>query len=566
MAAAQDPRGDSRLPTFLRDLSRALFGLQFRTTVLLSGLVLAATSLTSGMHLKVASRVTIQEASRHARELAKAIAAACSHDVENDDRPALVDIARRMVPEGELNYVFFTDRTGYLLAGFQKGEGNVSGLMLDDQRMSVEPINRPNLRTDGKTGPGIDLVYPVTAIVGEIDPTEKSSQAQQVTIGYVRLGLSLNEAGQTLAHNVQRVAGVAVGITLLMVPLGFELVRRIIRPINQLSDAAARLAGGDLSIRVSEERRDEIGDLSRSFNAMSGELSRSHDQLVKLNAELEDRVRDRTRQLEELNHQLREEISEKEAFVRTVSHDLAAPLRNVNGMADVLRRKQGESLSADASHCLDRIQHNIRQELELIDELLELSQIQSGDGPAVPTDMADLVDGVVKQLEFELSKKNIHVIVDGKLPKIICDRRRLRQLLQNLIDNAIKYTDGQRLLPGQAPDIRINCQYRSRDYLIRVADHGIGIDPTETDRIFHVFRRSANQFVSHVAGKGVGLSACKSIVQKFGGRIWVESNPGGGSIFCFTLAKSVVGPLADDLRPAGEECLREPVLAKEGGA
>ena len=554
------------MPNFLRDLSRALFGLQFRTTILLSGLVLAATSLTSGMHLKVASRVTIQEASRHARELAKAIAAACSHHVENDDRPALVDIARRMVPEGELNYVFFTDRTGFLLAGFQKGQGNISGLMLDDQRMSVQPMNRPTLRTDGKTGPGIDLVYPVTAILGEVEPSSKPDPNQQVTIGYVRLGLSLNEAGQTLAQNVQRVAGVAVGITLLMVPLGFELVRRIIRPINHLSDAAAKLAGGDLTIRVPEERRDEIGDLSRSFNAMSGELARSHDQLVRLNSELEHRVRERTRQLEDLNSQLREEISEKEAFVRTVSHDLAAPLRNVNGMADVLRRKQGESLTSDAAHCLDRIQHNIRQELELIDELLELSQIQSDDGPSLATDVADLVDGVVKQLEFELSKKNIRIIVGDGLPRICCDRRRLRQLLQNLIDNAIKYTDSQRLLPGQAPDIRITCNERSRDYLIRVADHGIGIDPAESDRIFHVFRRSANQFVSHVAGKGVGLSACKSIVQKFGGRIWVESNPGGGSVFCFTLAKAVVGPRVDDLESARVGSTREPALAKEGGA
>lgn len=524
---------------FFHELRRALFGLQLRTTVLLSGLVLAAVSLTSGMHLKISSHLAAGEASRHARELAKALSTGCAMDVESGNSEALIDISRRMVSEGELSYLLFLDVTGNLLAGQQKGEGNVASLMLSDgERFSVEPIDRPALRTHAKAGPGIDIVFPVTS--NKSTMSDFAPASLKPTIGYVRLGLSLNEAGETIAQNVRRVAGVSIGITLLMVPLGFELVRRVIAPVNRLSDAASKLAGGDLSIRVPEDRSDEIGDLSRSFNAMSTELAKSHNELVKLNAELENRVAQRTQELQAANQQLRAEINEKEDFIRAVSHDLSAPLRNAAGMADIVRRKQGDTLTPDAARCLDRIQHNIRTELDLIDELLDLSQIQTCESTPILVDLNARVEAIGRQLEFDLNKKNMRLVVPTPLPTIRCDRRRIAQLLQNLIDNAIKYTDPARLRAAEAPDIEITAEERADDHLIRIADRGIGVSQEESERIFHVFRRSSNQYVSGVKGKGVGLSSCKSIVQKLGGRIWVEPNPRGGSIFCFTVKKSLV--------------------------
>lgn len=532
------------MQTFFQELRRALFGLQLRTTVLLSGLVLAAVSLTSGMHLKISSNLATGEASRHARELAKALSTGCAEDVEGGNSEALLDISRRLVSEGELSYLLFLDITGNLLAGQQKGEGNVASLMLSDgERFSVEPLDRPAMRTHAKTGPGIDIVFPVTSLKTTVSPFAPTSL--KPTIGYVRLGLSLNEAGETLSQDVRHVAGVAIGITLLMVPLGFELVRRVIAPVNRLSEAASKLAEGDLSIRVPEDRSDEIGELSKSFNVMSLELAKSHNQLVELNADLEHRVLQRTQELQAANQQLRAEINEKEDFIRAVSHDLSAPLRNAAGMTDIVRRKQGDTLTPDAARCLDRIQHNIKTELDLIEELLDLSHIQSNDATPVLVDLNEKVESIGKQLEFELNKKNIRLVVPKPLPKIRCDRRRILQLMQNLIDNAIKYTDPARLRPAETPEITVTAEERKDDYLIRVADRGIGVSQEESERIFHVFRRSTNQFVSGVQGKGVGLSSCKSIVQKLGGRIWVEPNPHGGSVFCFTLKKNVVGAAAE---------------------
>ncbi len=551
------------MQSFFLELRRALFGLQLRTTVLLSGLVLAAVSLTSGMHLKISSHLATGEASRHARELAKALSTGCAEDIDAKNADALLDISRRMVSEGELSYLLFLDVTGNLLAGQQKGEGNVASLMLSDgERFSVEPLDRPMLRNHAKAGPGIDIVFPVTSIKSTVSPFAPDSL--KPTIGYVRLGLSLNEAGETLSQNVRRVAGVAIGITLLMVPLGFELVRRVIAPVNRLSDAASKLAGGDLSIRVPEDRSDEIGELSKSFNAMSLELAKSHNSLVELNAELEDRVEQRTRELKSANQQLRAEINEKEDFIRAVSHDLSAPLRNAAGMADIVRRKQGDTLTPDAARCLDRIQHNIKTELDLIEELLDLSHIQSNDSTPVMVDLNEKVESIGKQLEFELNKKNIRLVVPKPLPTIRCDRRRILQLIQNLIDNAIKYTDPARLRPAETPEITVTAEDREDDYLIRVADRGIGVSQEESERIFHVFRRSTNQYVSGVQGKGVGLSSCKSIVQKLGGRIWVEPNPRGGSVFCFTLKKDVVCAKGSRAGDSAKESERDACLISGG--
>ena len=258
----------------------------------------------------------------------------------------------------------------------------------------------------------------------------------------------------------------------------------------------------------------------------------------------------RTRELQSANQQLRAEINEKEDFIRAVSHDLSAPLRNAAGMADIVRRKQGDTLTPEAARCLDRIQHNIKTELDLIDELLELSHIQTHQAEPVMVDLNSKVEAITRQLEFELNKKNIRVVVPKPLPTICCDRRRILQLLQNLIDNAIKYTDPTRLRAGETPDIQITAEEQTDGYLIRVADRGIGVSQEESERIFHVFRRSTNQYVSGVQGKGVGLSSCKSIVQKLGGRIWVEPNPLGGSVFCFTLKRIVANFTEDAVEPA----------------
>ena len=288
----------------LRHATQALFGLQFRTTLLLTCVVLAATGLTGATYLRISSRLTLSEAKRHAQELAMSLASATTDEVELRDRQSLVNVAQATAPRGDLVYVIFTDVVGNVLAGYQRGAGNITQFLIDGAgRVSVEPINKPQLCVSGDFGPRIDIVYPITAPGA---PSTAGPVLPPATIGYVRLGISMTSAELRLSEVVRNVIGLAVGIALLMVPVGYEVVRYVVGPINALSDAARSFAHGNLDTRVESSRRDEIGDLTRSFNSMADELANSHNQLVKLNAELEDRVLRRTTELEEANRRLAE--------------------------------------------------------------------------------------------------------------------------------------------------------------------------------------------------------------------------------------------------------------------
>lgn len=290
--------------TLLRQLYRGLFGLQFRTTVLLTLVVLAATGLTGATYLRISSRLALTQTKKHARDIARALATGAAGAVKENDREALLAIAAGTVPGSELCYLLFTDVTGEILASQQQGTGNITHLMLEDsRRVSVEPIDRPQLSFYGETGPRIDVVYPVHVPAGS---DALSFGAPPRTVGYVRLGLSLEASKLRLAALVRSAVGLAIGITLLMVPVGYELVRNVVGPLGKIGDAARTLAKGHLNTRVETKRRDEIGQLSMTFNTMADELASSHDKLVKLNAELEDRVMKRTTALEAANVRLRE--------------------------------------------------------------------------------------------------------------------------------------------------------------------------------------------------------------------------------------------------------------------
>lgn len=287
----------------LRDqIVRALFGLQFRTTLLLTGVVLAATGLTGATYFRISARVALEESKRHARDMAKALAVSCRDPVSQSDRGELLAVAEPIVRQGDIAYLVFTDVSGEVLASYQHGRGNFTHLMMEGaNQVSVEPINRPQLAMSHEAGPRIDIVYPVRS-----QPDLNDDSFISPTVGYVRLGVSLSHSQARLSAVVRSAMGLAIGITLLMVPLGYEVVRNILGPINNLSEAARSIAKGDLGKRVEARRRDEIGELGRTFNTMADQLAHSHNQLVKLNAELEDRVLQRTTALEEANRKLRE--------------------------------------------------------------------------------------------------------------------------------------------------------------------------------------------------------------------------------------------------------------------
>jgi signal transduction histidine kinase len=317
----------------------------------------------------------------------------------------------------------------------------------------------------------------------------------------------------------------------ITVPLVYAMVHRIFLPIRQLVVATRRIAAGDLTARVAMDRTDVIGELARSFNEMIKQVKDHRDTL-------EQTVQQRTAELASTNQRLSAEIAEKEDFIRAVSHDLNAPLRNIAGMTGNLLNKHASKFDADVVHRLERIQKNVEVETDLINELLELSRIKT---TRQKMEMVD-VDAMARELggvfENDLKTRGISLIFDSRLPVIHGEKSRLRQVLQNLLDNAIKYMGD-----GPTKEIRIGAFVGQREAEFYVRDTGLGIDKEDVGHVFHIFRRGKN-VAQGVSGKGVGLANVKSIIETYNGRIWVKSERGAGSTFRFTIGGMFVPAIA----------------------
>jgi signal transduction histidine kinase len=204
----------------------------------------------------------------------------------------------------------------------------------------------------------------------------------------------------------------------------------------------------------------------------------------------------------------------------------------------MLLHKNREAFDEEVVHRLLRIQKNVEVETSLISELLELSKIKTRRQRIEQVDLNDLVREVAEVFEGDFVSHGIQFVVESPLPWMQCEKARLRQLFQNLIDNAVKYMGDGSVPDGRGirvKQIRIGASVREGEADFYVQDTGMGIDPEDVQSIFYVFRRGRSAAVRAQPGKGVGLACVKSIVESYHGNVWVESEPGGGSTFRFTI-------------------------------
>lgn len=355
--------------------------------------------------------------------------------------------------------------------------------------------------------------------------------------GYVRVGVSLEQYDAQIAQTTDAAARVGLALVLLAIPTAWLIVRRMFKPIRELRNAAQRIAAGEFETRVATGRSDLIGELARSFNHMvqtimhqQSALKTANQKLHEANRDLEGKIDQRTAQLETANKRLSFEIAEKEDFLRAISHDLNAPLRNISGMVTMLQTKKKDQLDDDAKHRLDRIKKNVEVETDLINELLELSRIKTRRGQMESINLEQMVWDLRGMFENDLRTKDITLVVDSVLPELHAERPRIRQIFQNLIDNAIKYMGD-----GHAREIHVGCKLGTSEAEFWVRDTGQGIDPEDIGKVFFVFRRGKSTAAQAVSGKGIGLASVKSIVETYAGKIWVESKLGEGTTFRFTI-------------------------------
>lgn len=337
--------------------------------------------------------------------------------------------------------------------------------------------------------------------------------------------------------------GILFIIVIAVVQATFWLSKRVIRPLDHLTENVQHLASLDFKGEVPVESEDEIGKLAKSFNELTNSLRRNISErdryaaeLSQLNENLELEVNRRTEQLMHTNLRLKREMAEKEDFLRAVSHDLGAPLRNIAGLARLLEKRSREQLDEVSLDTLNRINNNVRTELQMVEDLLELSRIKTRRSRPTKFDLTELLGEIRESFSCAIEQRGIHITLLDLLPVIYAEKNRIRQLFQNLIDNAIKYMGDQ-----PQPQIEIGWSKQDRFYLFWVFDNGIGIPDDQKDKIFCVFRRVRSREIGNVEGKGVGLATVKTIVEMYGGEIWVESKLGHGSTFYFTLDRSKIG-------------------------
>lgn len=222
----------------------------------------------------------------------------------------------------------------------------------------------------------------------------------------------------------------------------------------------------------------------------------------------------------------RERERELEQFASVASHDLREPLRMVSSYLQLLDRRYGDELDDDAGEFIDYAVDGAERMREMIQGLLEYSRVGTRGQELRPTALGAVYEEARQNLRVAIDESEAELTV-GDLPTVHGDPRQLVQLLQNLLTNAIKYAG------DDPPRIDVSAEHSGGQWLITVSDDGIGIDPDQTEQVFELFERLHGQ--EAYAGTGIGLTVAQKIVTRHGGDIWVESEPGGGSTFSFTL-------------------------------
>ena len=406
-----------------------------------------------------------------------------------------------------LRYGYITDSRGLIIAH----QANPKYVQEQTDFSSVPPVHAALAGQDGT------MQY-VSPIDGQ---EELAAYAPLPDTGWAVVYLVPTQiAFAPLTRLMYTTLSITVVIAIIATIVGLVIVRRqMARPLGQLTAAATAMGTGDLSQRVKVTTGDELGQLGTEFNQMAVSLSEKEAQLRNYAAQLEHKVEERTVELTRSNADLAQ-------FAYVASHDLQEPLRMVSSYLQLIEQRYKDKLDAAGTEFMNYAVDGATRMQTMINDLLTFSRVGTRGKPFEPTNCEVILDQTLANLQMAIEESQA-IITHDPLPTVMSDDTQMVLLFQNLIGNAIKFRTQEQMR------VHISAEAKGREWVFSVRDNGIGIDPQYFERLFVIFQRLHSK--EEYPGTGIGLAVCKRVVERHGGKIWVESQPGQGSTFYFTI-------------------------------
>lgn len=538
---------------------------RFRTKVLLSiiPMILALCVLFGGMSLYQHNRLLHSEFVKRGKALASNLAASGELGVFSEDERLLNAALRGITGEEDVAYVFIYNDVGKRLIGggkalTQPGLASTTETLNHEIRTQMLTDRRPASRTVKETGTESFLEFYAPIVSAEVRLVEEQyfgmprstrglSEDRSRVIGIARVGLSMRNIDAHSAYLIKLWAILSVVFLAGGALAAYALSRKITQPITRLTESTARMAEGQIDQEISVDSRDELGTLATTYNKMAKALTHTLDERARvaeelrdLNRSLEDRILERTSQLEETNRDLSRASRHKSEFLANMSHELRTPLNAILGFTELIIDGIYGQVPDELRESMEDIRINGRHLLRLINDVLDLSKIEAGQMRLNLGEysLQSLIDSVISATRSLATEKRLELVarIEADLPPALGDSKRMTQVLMNLVGNAIKFTPWGGSVNVTARRVR-SAQSDARsvdsgDFIeIAVADTGIGIPAEELKSIFSEFRQVDSSITREYGGSGLGLSIAKRLVEMHEGSIWADSQVGRGSTF-----------------------------------